>query len=168
MTRVLHRRQRPASLQLLPTHGFPPNQETTFSGQTPKASKIPSPSQGRTPSPRLVTTARASSPLRPTTTISTSRVESPQLTVFITTTTTRHLPEEDETPSPTQTVFFPAPETVLVTISDTTTRTAAPVSTATVGTENSQAQNGSSSSGGNQAPSRAAITVLAVLGAFCK
>jgi hypothetical protein len=168
MSRALQRMQRPAALQLFSTYESSDNEDITSSGQTHRASETRSQSPGRITSSVRVATTRASSPTRSITTTSKSRTESAQQTVFVTITTTRRW-HEDETPSPTKSVFFPAaPQTIRITISDTPITTSAVSSVTTAGAGSAQTQVGNLKPGSSPALSQTARVGLAVLGAICK
>ncbi|XPS72908.1 hypothetical protein M3J09_005065 [Ascochyta lentis] len=125
MSQNLHRRQRPASLQLVSTYGAfstPTQQAPVAIGQL---SELPS----ITHSLVLATATRAGSPkrstsqmnhIRPTVLYSTSRSRSPTETIFVTIVSTKSGSEgkENDSPSPTTTIFFSvAPQMIFTTIS---------------------------------------------------
>ncbi|OAL43515.1 hypothetical protein IQ07DRAFT_685637 [Pyrenochaeta sp. DS3sAY3a] len=169
MSRILHRRQRPAPLQLLPRIEPSVSHDSIFSRQSRSPRAVASEPFERTRSPSPVTTTRASSPTRTITRINTSKTESAQPTVFITVTTTRRLPEEEEaeTPPATKSVFVSAaPQTVVVTVSDIPTTTSAVAPSTTAAGESSQTQGGTSRPQSTPALSQTAKVVLITLGAI--
>jgi len=171
MSRVLQRRQRPAPLQFLSIDEPSHNVDSTSSRQTRKASETASQSFGRSHSPVTVATTRVSSPKRSITTTSARRTKDAPATVFVTVTTTRRWLEgdEDKTPSPTRSVFFPAPaQTIRITISDAPTTTSAVFSTTTAGAGSSGVQGGTFKPELSPALSQTARVGLIVLGAICK
>jgi hypothetical protein len=171
MSRALQRIQRPAALRLLSTYDSLDNADIISSGQTYGASETRSQSPGRITFSAGVATTRASSPTRFITITGKSRTKSAQQTVFVTITTTRRWYEgdEDKTPSPTKSVFFPtATQTIRITISDIPITTSAISSVTTASVGSAQTQVGSVKPGSSPALTQTARVGLTVLGVICK
>lgn len=175
MSLNLHCKQRPASLQLISTHGAVDSQSVTSRIQIRKDPSAADQSDvliSKTLSLVPVTATLPSSPTRsashlnrttPTTTNSTGRTESPTKTTFVTVVITRSSSEEEEreTPPATKTVFCSlTPQVIHVTIS------AVPSATAVAGSP--QAQGGQVRTANGPTLTQTAKIFLVVLGVICK